>query len=229
MVNHFCVQKYSQMLPSQITFAAEVSEYIVKQFCWVFFRYNRCPHHCPNGHEQFAIEIFFWWSRVSTIRRTTLCQRYDKESLSIHCQKVWSKTKHFAWYFPSVCLEGHSFFLSYWLLMPVLTIPALILRFGIINNCLSLFFCNFTPFLLYHSTQRVWASTLSMGCGDIPSWFLRFILGHNDSRCYGGRSREVSAIFLLFLLELIVFQVFFVPLHPKHQEQSLLADSPTEF
>ena len=31
MVNHFCVQKYSQMLPSQITFAAEVSEYIVEQ------------------------------------------------------------------------------------------------------------------------------------------------------------------------------------------------------
>ena len=33
MVNHFCVQKYSQMLPSQITFAAEVSEYIVVQLC----------------------------------------------------------------------------------------------------------------------------------------------------------------------------------------------------
>lgn len=61
MVNHFCVQKYSQMLPSQITFAAEVSEYIVEQLCWVFFRYNRCPHHCLNGHEQFAVEIFFWW------------------------------------------------------------------------------------------------------------------------------------------------------------------------
>ena len=124
MVNHFCVQKYSQMLPSQITFAAEVSEYIVEQLCWVFFRYNRCPHHCLNGHEQFAIEIFFWWSRVSTIRKMTLWQRYDKESLSIHCQKVWSKTKHFAWYFPSVWLEGHSFFLSYLLLMPVWTNPA---------------------------------------------------------------------------------------------------------
>ena len=125
MVNHFCLQKYSQMLPSQITLAAEVSEYFVEQLCWVFFRYNRCPHHCLNGHEQFAIEIFFWWSRVSTIRRTPLCQRYDKESLSIHCQKVWSKTKHFAWYFPSVWLEGHSFFLSYLLLMPVWTNPAL--------------------------------------------------------------------------------------------------------
>ena len=128
------------MLPSQITFAAEVSEYFVEQLCLVFFRYNRCPHHCLNWHEQFAIEIFFWWSRVTTIRRTPLWQRYDKESLSIHCQKVWSKTKHFAWYFPSVWLEGHSFFLSYLLLMPVWTIPALILKFAIINNCFSLFF-----------------------------------------------------------------------------------------
>jgi len=155
------VQKYSQMLPSQITFAAEVSEYFVEQLRWVFFRYNRCPHHCLNGHEQFDIEIFFWWSRVSTIRRTPLCQRYDKESPSIHCQKVWSKTKHFAWYFPSVWIEGHSF------LVVVLAVDA----------CLD--------------------------------------NSHPD--------------FCLFLLELIVFQVYFVPLHPKHQEQSLLADSPTEF
>jgi len=28
---------------------------------------------------------------------------------------------------------------------------------------------------------------------------------------------------------LIAFQVFFVPLHSKHQEQSHIADSPTEF
>lgn len=72
---------------------AEVSDGCVLQFCWETIYCNRCPHHCLNGHEQFVIEIFFWWSRVSTIRRTTLCQRYDKESPSIHWLKVWSKTK----------------------------------------------------------------------------------------------------------------------------------------
>ena len=143
MVNHFCVQKYSQILPSQITFAAEVSEYIVEQLCWVFFRYNRCPHHCLNGHEQFAIEIFFWWSRVSTIRRTPLWQRYDKESLSIHCQKVWSKTKHFAWYFPSVWLEGLSFFCrtGCWCLYG--QFPPLFLTFPVRIDCISSFFRTF--------------------------------------------------------------------------------------
>lgn len=83
-------------------------------------------HTLPNRHEQFAIEMFCQWSSVSTISRTTLWQRYDKERLSIHCRKASCKTKHFARYVPSVWLEGHSFFMSYWLSMSVLTIPTLI-------------------------------------------------------------------------------------------------------
>ena len=70
--------------------------------------------------------MFCQWSSVSTISRTTLWQWYDKERLSIHCQKVSSKTKHFARYVLSVWLEGHSFLLSYWLSMSVSTIPTLI-------------------------------------------------------------------------------------------------------
>lgn len=96
-----------------------------KHLWWVILTYNRCPHLCLNGHEQFTIEIFCQWSRVSTISRTTLWQRYDKERLSIHCRKASCKTKHFARYVPSVLLEGHSFLMSYWLSMSVLTIPTL--------------------------------------------------------------------------------------------------------
>lgn len=84
------------------------------------------PTPLSNGHEQFAIEMFCQWSSVSTISRTTLWLRYDKERLSIHCRKVSGKTKHFARYVPSVWLEGHSFLMSYWLSMSVLTIPTLI-------------------------------------------------------------------------------------------------------
>ena len=71
--------------------------------------------------------MFCQWSSVSTISRTTLWQRYDKERLSIHCRKVSGKTKHFARYVPSVWLEGHSFLMSYWLSMSVLTIPTLVI------------------------------------------------------------------------------------------------------
>ena len=71
--------------------------------------------------------MFCQWSSVSTISRTPLWQRYYKERLSIHCRKVSGKTKHFARYVPSVWLEGHSFLMSYWLSMSVLTIPTLVI------------------------------------------------------------------------------------------------------
>ena len=100
-----------------------------KHLWWVTLTYNRCPHLCLNGHEQFAIEMFCQWSSVSTISRTTLWQRYDKERLSIHCRKASGKTKHFARYVPSVWLERHSFLVSYWLSMSVWTIPTL-MNFG---------------------------------------------------------------------------------------------------
>lgn len=100
-----------------------------KHLWWVTLAYNRCPHLCLNGHEQFAIEMFYQWSSVSTISRTTLWRRYDKEILSILCRKVSGKTKHFARYVPSVWLERHSFLKSYWLSMSVLTIPTL-MNFG---------------------------------------------------------------------------------------------------
>lgn len=100
-----------------------------KHLWWVTLAYNRCPHLCLNGHEQFAIEMFCQWSSVSTISRTTLWRRYDKEILSILCRKVSGKTKHFARYVPSVWLERHSFLKSYWLSMSVLTIPTL-MNFG---------------------------------------------------------------------------------------------------
>ena len=73
--------------------------------------------------------MFCQWSSVSTISRTTLWRRYDKERLSIHCRKVSGKTKHFARYVPSVWLERHSFLVSYWLSMSVWTIPTL-MNFG---------------------------------------------------------------------------------------------------
>ena len=76
-------------------------------------------HTLPNRHDLFAIEMFCQWSSVSTISRTTLWRRYDKERLSILCRKVSGKTKHFARYVPSVWLEGHSFLMSYWLPMSV--------------------------------------------------------------------------------------------------------------
>ena len=85
------------------------------------------PTPLSNGHEQFAIEMFCQWSSVSTISRTTHWRRYDKERLSIHCRKVSGKTKHFARYVPSVWLERHSFLMSYWLSMSVLTIPTLVI------------------------------------------------------------------------------------------------------
>ena len=160
MVNHFCVQKYSQMLPSQITFAAEVSEYIVEQLCWVFFRYNRCPHHCLNGHEQFAVEIFFWWWGYRLLEEQPSGKGTTRKVLQSIARRYEAK----------------------------------------LNTLLD----TFRQFSLK----------------DTPSFVVLAV-----DACLDNSRPELW----LFLLELIVSQVYFVPLHPKYREQSLLANSPTGF
>ena len=160
MVNHFCVQKYSQMLPSQITFAAEVSEYIVEQLCWVFFRYNRCPHHCLNGHEQFAVEIFFWWWGYRLLEEHPSGKGTTRKVLQSIARRYEAK----------------------------------------LNTLLDTF--------------------RQFGLKDTPSFYVVLAV----DACLNNSHPNLW----LFLLELIVFQLFFVLLHSKHQEQSLLANSPTE-
>ena len=112
--------------------------------------------------------MFCQWSSVSTISRTTLWRRYDKERLSIHCRKVSGKTKHFARYVPSVWLERHSFLMSYWLSMSVLTIPTLVIFYYNITYSVfeSVFFykssCAF--FLLFLRSYRAHVKFQVMPC-----------------------------------------------------------------